>query len=531
VVIGNPLGLEGSISEGIISAIRTDQGLIQITAPVSPGSSGSPVMTDDGKVMGVAALQSEHGQNLNFAIPVQIVNAAIAGINQKNPASLASSATEGTTLNLAPEVVQARAFIDSHNDVDAVTLIRDYLEKTPTDVEGWVTYAEALGGMQRWEAAADAAQKAVDLDPKSLDRWRVLTYCVAMFNGETKNGNPIASARLKEVAQHDLAMGDDSNLAYYALIQAAETEGEKEKAAQLRQQYEKLKESGELADYLFGKEQRYFGKQVMFPAEQVAKSLGLEVADKTLFLDLSGQGHFFSLAIEGSLVLVDGIKLEVGSLPVRYKHQCYYLDSDVVEGVIEGVLNPKKIRVFFGTPSPPEFRIQNIWLEALLELQEPETNAATIKLMDAALKLDPSLFKNEVESDSKQGIVIDIQCKQNIDLTEGCQITTKLGDQIQFQLKPDQTATALVLVSTLAEGERAKLANVFQILFARTIAANFLKADVTASTAFESSSPPIKNPSLFIRIVLPTKNTDEDCEMIARSLSQAATLLNSELSK
>lgn len=68
--------------------------------------------------------------------------------------------------------------------------------------------------MRRWEAAADAAQRAVDLEPKSLDRWRVLTYCLAMAN----TGDPVTSARLKEAAQRDLAMGDDSNLAYYALI-------------------------------------------------------------------------------------------------------------------------------------------------------------------------------------------------------------------------------------------------------------------------------------------------------------------------
>jgi hypothetical protein len=75
------------------------------------------------------------------------------------------------------------------------------------------------------------------------------------------------------------------------------------------------------------------------------------------------------------------------------------------------------------------------------------------------------------------------------------------------------------------------MANVFQILFARTIVANFSKAKVTASTAFESLPHPTKNPSLLIRIVLPTNNSDEGCKMIARSLSQAATLLNSELSK
>ena len=89
-------------------------------------------------------------------------------------------------------------------------------------------------------------------------------------------------------------------MAYYALIRAAEAKGEKEKAEQLRQQYEKLKESGELADYMFGDEHRYFGNQIMFPAEQVAKSKGLELTDKTQFLDLSGRGHFFTLTIDGT---------------------------------------------------------------------------------------------------------------------------------------------------------------------------------------------------------------------------------------
>jgi tetratricopeptide (TPR) repeat protein len=533
VVIGNPLGLEGSVSEGIISAIRTDQGLVQITAPISPGSSGSPVMTEDAKVMGVATLQSERGQNLNFAIPVQIVNAALAGIDQKNAAAPLATATGGaTSSNQAPEVIQARGLISSNHDVDAVGVLKDYLTRNPTDGEGWVTYAEALGGMQRWEAAADAAQKAVDLEPKSLDRWRVLTYCVALFSGETNNSNPVASARLKEVAQHDLAMGDDSNVAHHALIQAAEAQGEKEKAEQLRHQYEKLKESGELADYIFGKEQRYFGKQTMYPAEQVAKSLDLELSDKTLFLDLNGQGHSFSLSIEGKLVLVDGIQLDVSYLPVRYKHQRYYLDSDLVFVVIKGVLNPKKIDVFFGTPSPPEFRIQNLYLQEHLPLQTPGAKqGAAQKLIDAALKLDPSLFKHEIESSSRHGLVIDLECIPVDNLAEGCEIVTKLGDKAHWEYTPEGAPDALI--GGVAEVERARLANVFQILFARTIVANFSKAKVTTSTAFESLPHPTKNPSLLVHILLPSseKNSADSCEMIARCLSQSAAKLNSELSK
>jgi hypothetical protein len=71
IVIGNPTGLIGSVSDGIISAFREERSMIQITAPISPGSSGSPVMSEDGQVIGVATLQSMEGQNLNFAIAVR----------------------------------------------------------------------------------------------------------------------------------------------------------------------------------------------------------------------------------------------------------------------------------------------------------------------------------------------------------------------------------------------------------------------------------------------------------------------------
>ena len=51
LVIGNPEGLEGTISDGIISAFRSGQTMIQITAPVSNGSSGSPVLDESGNVI------------------------------------------------------------------------------------------------------------------------------------------------------------------------------------------------------------------------------------------------------------------------------------------------------------------------------------------------------------------------------------------------------------------------------------------------------------------------------------------------
>jgi len=77
IVYGSPLGLENTVSDGIVSAVREipDFGkIIQITAPISPGSSGSPVLNMKGEVIGIATFQMVEGQNLNFAIPSERIS-------------------------------------------------------------------------------------------------------------------------------------------------------------------------------------------------------------------------------------------------------------------------------------------------------------------------------------------------------------------------------------------------------------------------------------------------------------------------
>ena len=76
-VIENSHGFESSVSEGIVSSFRQTKGydqVIQITAPISPRSSGSPVMTMDGKVIGVTTFQYIEGQNLNFAVAAKMIS-------------------------------------------------------------------------------------------------------------------------------------------------------------------------------------------------------------------------------------------------------------------------------------------------------------------------------------------------------------------------------------------------------------------------------------------------------------------------
>ena len=70
-VAGNPKGLEGTFSDGIISSRRDTltKERLQMTAPISPGSSGGPVLNRKGEVIGVSFMTLQGGQNLNFAIP------------------------------------------------------------------------------------------------------------------------------------------------------------------------------------------------------------------------------------------------------------------------------------------------------------------------------------------------------------------------------------------------------------------------------------------------------------------------------
>lgn len=71
--IGTPKGLELTLSEGIISSLRKVQGgqYIQITAPISPGSSGGGLFDENGKLIGLPTFYLKDGQQLNFALPVE----------------------------------------------------------------------------------------------------------------------------------------------------------------------------------------------------------------------------------------------------------------------------------------------------------------------------------------------------------------------------------------------------------------------------------------------------------------------------
>jgi len=104
VAIGSPLGLEGTVSDGVVSAVRdvNSKKWIQTTAPTSHGNSGGPLLDMSNHVVGVitAGVNPELGQNLNFAVPCNEVASLVVTAHQ-HAAPLASVAdkTESTLSN------------------------------------------------------------------------------------------------------------------------------------------------------------------------------------------------------------------------------------------------------------------------------------------------------------------------------------------------------------------------------------------------------------------------------------------------
>jgi hypothetical protein len=87
VAIGAPLGLESTVSEGIVSALR-DVGamhIIQTTASISPGSSGGPLLNQYGRVIGLTTSTVLNGQSLNFVVSAKHISELLS---RKQPMSL-----------------------------------------------------------------------------------------------------------------------------------------------------------------------------------------------------------------------------------------------------------------------------------------------------------------------------------------------------------------------------------------------------------------------------------------------------------
>ena len=99
-VAGNPKGLEGTFSDGLISRReRYPKKRLQMTAPISPGSSGGPVLNSAGEVIGISVSvhRALDAQNLNFAIPSNYLKVLLGEARPAKPLSQNSRTISGET--------------------------------------------------------------------------------------------------------------------------------------------------------------------------------------------------------------------------------------------------------------------------------------------------------------------------------------------------------------------------------------------------------------------------------------------------
>lgn len=88
VVVGSPRGLEGTVTAGILSSVRENDGfkVLQTDAAINPGNSGGPVVNDKGQVIGVVSFKLRSAEGLNFAIPINYVRGLLNDLH--DPISL-----------------------------------------------------------------------------------------------------------------------------------------------------------------------------------------------------------------------------------------------------------------------------------------------------------------------------------------------------------------------------------------------------------------------------------------------------------
>jgi S1-C subfamily serine protease len=162
--IGNPLGMTNTLSAGLISGYRDIDAVpcIQTSAPISPGSSGGPLLNDRGEVLGVTSMTLADGQQLNFAITASQVRSLIAQNDDPRPLTSISLTAK---VSDAESVAQASALLAAGKPRDALAILLRLQSQNPKDVRYWEALAAIYVVLNEPENAINACQSGIAIDP------------------------------------------------------------------------------------------------------------------------------------------------------------------------------------------------------------------------------------------------------------------------------------------------------------------------------------------------------------------------------
>ena len=171
IVVGTPLGLEKTVSDGIISAIREVPKMgriIQITAPISQGSSGSPVINMKGEVVGVVSFFVMVGQNLNFTIPGERVAELNAGVGI--PLAEREESRVKDWLGSAEGLyATGLRYIGLENFERALFYFVETVKRNPNNSDAYFQIGYCKARLGSYEDAIGAYQQAVRIKPRDGD--------------------------------------------------------------------------------------------------------------------------------------------------------------------------------------------------------------------------------------------------------------------------------------------------------------------------------------------------------------------------
>lgn len=179
IVMGTPLGLEKTVSDGIVSAVRDipEFGkIIQVTAPISPGSSGSPVVNMNGQVIGVVSFFLAPGQNLNFAIPGDRI-AKLTPADQKTLSEREEVRAEERVAVAEKFYSMGRGFLLAEDYERALPFFAEAVRRNPDFSEAFFQIGYCLAKLGRYSDALGPYLESIRIKPNDFDAHNNL--CVA----------------------------------------------------------------------------------------------------------------------------------------------------------------------------------------------------------------------------------------------------------------------------------------------------------------------------------------------------------------
>lgn len=205
VVIGNPAGLSGTVSDGIVSSVREAESgrLYQITAPVSPGSSGGPVLNMQGEVVAIIAFTMRSGQNLNFAVPVSYVFPLLQSPKSLTLAQLSAplsgggeAPTESTARPALTASDQYRLGLDlygKNKQREAIEAFKKAIELDPGYAESYFQIGSILAGdPHSGDQAISYLQDGLKISPEDSVAHSLLAV---LYRGDRRYGDSITESK------------------------------------------------------------------------------------------------------------------------------------------------------------------------------------------------------------------------------------------------------------------------------------------------------------------------------------------------